>query len=103
MSVYAVQYTYADNAEGLDAHRASHRDFLRGLGREGVVLLSGPMAAGVGQPDAALLLVQADGPDEILRRLADDPFQEEGLVENVEIRGWNPVLGAWFDGLADRL
>ena len=103
MSLFAVQYTYADDTEALDAHRGDHRALLKDLAGQGVVLLSGPMAEGVGRPGAALLIVEADGPDEILQLLSDDPFQKQGLVEHVEIRGWKPVLGAWLDAVADTL
>lgn len=103
MSLFAVQYTYTDDTATRDAHRAEHRAFLAALGDEGLVLLSGPLADGVGQADAALIVVSADAPEVILERLADDPFQRHGVIENVEIRGWQPVLGAWYADHADEL
>lgn len=99
MSLFAVQYTYADNTAELDAHRPEHRAFLGRLADRGMVLLSGPLAAGVGQPSTALILVEADEPQQILDALTDDPFQQRGLVESVEVRGWTPVLGAWHEQL----
>lgn len=99
MSLFAVNYTYADDPEQLDANRADHRTFLGKLADEGVVVLSGPLAPGVGVPDAALLILKAESPEEILEILAEDPFQKLNLVEAVEVRGWNPVLGSLHPAL----
>lgn len=94
MSLFAVQYTYTDDSAARDEHRADHRAFLTSLADEGAVLLSGPLAPGTGQDDAALIVVRADSPEAILERLSADPFQRHGIVAGVEIRGWNPVLGS---------
>lgn len=103
MSIFAVQYTYTDDAAGRDAHRAQHRAYLDAPGEKATVVLSGPYAAGVGQADGALILVQADTVEDVLEHLASDPFQIKGLVERAQVRGWSPVLGAWHASLADRL
>ena len=48
--------------------------------------------------DGVLALDRAGAldPDAVLALLADDPFQQRGIVASVEVRGWTPVLGAWL-------
>lgn len=104
MAIFAVRYTYSEDADALDEHRPSHRAFLRDLADEGVVLLSGPMARKADGPAAALLLLVGEAEEPLLELLREDPFQQLGLVEHVTIDRWDPVLGAdWLlDGLAQQ-
>lgn len=100
MSLYAVHYTYSDDTEARDEHRQAHRSFLSGLAQEGVVLLSGPYPRNEevldGTPDGALLLVRGSSVAQLSDLFREDPFQQQGLVEQVVIREWQPVLGEWF-------
>lgn len=104
MAIFAVHYTYSDDTAARDEHRSAHREFLGALADEGVVLLSGPYAPVDGTADAALILVRGDSAAELVELMREDPFQQQGLVEQVAVREWTPVLGSWFDGpLADDL
>jgi uncharacterized protein len=98
MSLFVVHYTYSDDTGARDEHRSAHREFLDTLAQEGVVLLSGPYAAVEEAPDAALLLLRGESAAELVELLREDPFQQQGLVEEVAVREWTPVLGAWHDG-----
>ncbi len=93
MTVYAVTYDYSDDTAARDEHRPAHRDFLGSLAEEGVLKLSGPLA---GQTQGALIIVEAGDPEAVRTLLRDDPFQQWGLVERVEVREWTPVLGCWL-------
>lgn len=99
MSLFVVHYTYSDDTAARDEHRPAHREFLGGLADEGTVLLSGPYADVEEAPDAALLLLRGDSAATLAELLREDPFQQQGLVEQVAIREWTPVLGQWFDGV----
>lgn len=104
MTLYAVHYTYSDDTAARDEHRPAHRGFLADLAAEGVVLLSGPYAGIEEAPDAALLVLRGGSAAEIVELLRDDPFQQQGLVDQVAVREWTPVLGAWVEGpLAEEL
>ena len=104
MSLFVVHYTYSDDTAARDEHRPAHREFLGGLAQEGTALLTGPYADVEEAPDAAMLILRGDSAAELAELLREDPFQQLGLVEQVAIREWTPVLGAWFDGaLADQL
>lgn len=104
MSVFAVHYSYSDDTAARDEHRPAHREFLGRLAQEGVVLLSGPYAAVEEAPDAALIVCSGESAAELVELLREDPFQQQGLVEQVAVREWTPILGAWHDGpLADEL
>lgn len=91
MAVFAVTYAYSADTAALDEHRPAHREFLRGLAERGVLLVSGPYAAG--EPAGALLLFRGDSKDELLALLAEDPFQVRGLVEETAATEWQVVLG----------
>ncbi|KUG51053.1 hypothetical protein AVL62_12420 [Serinicoccus chungangensis] len=104
MSLFVVHYTYSDDTAARDEHRPAHREFLGGLGQEGTALLTGPYAEVEEAPDAAMLILRGESAADLAELLREDPFQQQGLVEQVAIREWTPVLGAWFDGaLADQL
>ncbi len=91
MPVYVVIYTYTDDAAGRDEHRPAHREFLGALAEQGVNLCSGPFAAG--EAPGGLLLIRAADKDAALATTEKDPFRVRGLVSDVSVREWNPVLG----------
>lgn len=92
MSLYAVQYTYSDDTAQVDAHRPEHREFLGRLAGEGVLVLSGPYVD-EGSP-GALLVLAADSAEAVRERLAEDPFQQRGLVVDARVREWNVIMGS---------
>ena len=93
MPLYAVEYTYSDDASARDEHRPAHREFLGALAQEGTVRLSGPLE---GEPAAALIAIEGDSVESVRQLLGEDPFQQQGLVTAVTVRAWTPVLGDWL-------
>lgn len=93
MPLYAVEYTYSDDAAARDEHRRAHREFLGALAQEGTVRLFGPLD---GDPAAALIILEGASAESVRRLLGDDPFQQQGLVAAVTVRSWTPVLGQWL-------
>ncbi|WP_150243343.1 YciI family protein [Nocardiopsis quinghaiensis] len=92
MAVFAITYTYAaDSAAARDEHRPAHREYLDGLSEQGANLCSGPF--GPGEAPGALLLFRAASEEEALALTEKDPFRLRGLVSEVGIREWVPVLG----------
>ncbi|MFE6385967.1 YciI family protein [Nocardiopsis dassonvillei] len=89
MAIFAVTYTYApDSAAARDEHRPAHREYLAG---QDANLCSGPF--GAEDAPGALLLFRADSREEALALTEKDPFRIQGLVSEVDIREWLPVLG----------
>lgn len=91
MSLYAVRYLYSDDTAARDEHRPAHREFLSGLAQEGVVVASGPLSD---EPSAALLLLEGESVAEIRDLLSQDPFAQQGIIETVEVREWDVVIGS---------
>lgn len=92
MAIYAVTYTYAENStEARDQHRPAHREYLDKLSDAGVNLCSGPF--GPDEAPGALLLFRADSAADALAHTEPDPFRTEGVVSDVSVREWIPVLG----------
>ncbi len=91
MTVFAVTYSYTDDIATRDSLRTEHRDYLRGLADQGVLLLSGPY--GPGEAPGALLLFLADDKASIAALVAMDPFATSGVIADSQIAQWDPVIG----------
>ncbi|OON77294.1 YciI family protein [Streptomyces tsukubensis] len=91
MAVFAVFYTYTDDSARRDEFRPAHREHLAALAAEGVNLASGPYTDAA--TPGALLLYRAESAEEALAHTERDPFRVNGLVAEVSVRPWNPVLG----------
>ena len=91
MSLYAVRYRYSDDTAGRDEHRPAHREFLGGLAEEGVVVASGPLLAGTPE---ALILVEGESAESVRDLLSQDPFAQQGMLDSVEVREWDVVIGS---------
>lgn len=61
--------------------------------RDGSLLASGPFSDTAAK--SALLIMQASDRAALDRLIASDPFAEHGLIENMTIRGWDPIFGAF--------
>jgi uncharacterized protein YciI len=72
--------------DGWDEHAA----FMDGLVADGFLLLGGP----VGDFRQTLHAIEASNPDEIERRMAEDPWAHAGLLVVGSIRPWK----LWLDG-----
>jgi uncharacterized protein YciI len=92
MPVFAVQYSYVDDPARVTEHRPAHRDFLRELLDQGVVLAAGAYTDG---PAGALLVFRGDSEEQIAGILKDDPFQQLDLVADCTIRAWGQAMGPW--------
>lgn len=91
MSLYAVRYVYSDDTAGRDEHRPAHREFLGGLAQEGVVVASGPLLDGAAE---ALLLLEGESAESVRDLLSQDPFAQQGMLDSVEVREWDVVIGS---------
>jgi len=69
---------------------ASHASFMDTLAEEGFVLLGGPLE---GTPDV-LLVVRARSVDEVLGRLAQDPWSVADLLRVSRAEPWTLRLGS---------
>jgi uncharacterized protein len=98
MTIYAVTYRYSDDAATRDRVRPEHREYLRGLADQGLLLLSGPF--GPDEPAGALLLFRAAGKAEVSALIEKDPFTANGVISSSEIMEWEPVIGPLRSGIA---
>ncbi|MGW1741863.1 YciI family protein [Nocardia sp. NPDC001965] len=94
MPLFAVHYTYSEaTAAARDAHRPRHRSWLAERLDAGALVTSGPYPDGSG----ALLLFRADDAAALADLLAQDPFAQEKLIDDVRAVEWQPVLGVLAD------
>jgi uncharacterized protein YciI len=88
---FVVSYTYSSSTtEGRDRYRAEHREWLRGLLDEGVLVVSGPYTDDSG----ALIVVNGDDEASVRSLFDNDPFARENLLEAASVTEWKPVMGA---------
>jgi uncharacterized protein YciI len=73
---------------------SDHAAFMNALGDEGLVLFAGPLAGTEHGRVRALLIIDAEGEDEIDRRLADDPWSSTRQLQVTSIEPWNVFVGA---------
>lgn len=93
MTVYAVRYTYNDQADTLAATRPTHRAWLADRLAAGDLLVSGPFTDAPG----ALLVFRASSRDDVDALLAQDPYAAAGVLATVEVHAWDQVFGPWVD------
>jgi uncharacterized protein YciI len=91
LKYYAVNYSYAVEANQLNEVRPIHRAWLAEQLAEGTLLASGPLVDLPG----ALLIFQAESPQALAEILDNDPFDIAGFIGERDIAEWNPVFGPW--------
>lgn len=90
--IYAVTYEHHDEV-GWRQHLVPHITWLQDRLKEGSLLASGPFNALPHK--AALLIMSASDRAALDALIASDPFAIEGLIENMTIREWDPIFGAF--------
>ena len=66
-----------------------HADFMDALAAEGFVILGGPLEG----TDDVLLIVRAQGADQVRARLAADPWEAQHLLRTITVLPWTLRLG----------
>ena len=97
MTIFAVTYKYSDDVATRDALRTEHRDYLRGLADQGLLLVSGPF--GPDEPAGALLLFRADDKAHVDALVDKDPFTASGVIADAATAEWEPVIGPLLPAL----
>ena len=90
MAISAIRYTYVSDSEALAAVRPKHREFLKSLFDDGVLLASGPL-----EGNRALIIVEADDAVAALALVDADPFNQASLITDREALEWTQVYGPW--------
>ncbi len=85
---YAAVIEYIRDADTVQSFRPTHREYLAGLKERGKLWASGPFADGHG----ALIIYEAESPEEADQLLLDDPFHRAGVFVSFVIRPWNQVM-----------
>ena len=96
MTIFAVTYRYSDDVATRDDLRTEHRDYLRGLADQGLLLVSGPF--GPDEAPGALLLFRADDKAHVDALVEKDPFTPSGVIAETDTTEWEPVIGPLLPG-----
>jgi uncharacterized protein len=98
MPIFAVTYRYSEDVAARDALRTDHRDYLRDLADQGLLLVSGPF--GPTDPAGALLLFRTNNRTHVDALVEMDPFTSSGVNAEITTTEWEPVIGALLPHLA---
>jgi uncharacterized protein YciI len=85
---YAASIEYLQDTAIVEAHRPAHRAYLTSLLDKGKLFASGPYADGSG----ALIIYEADTPDEAEALLTADPFHSAGVFLRWQLRPWKVIF-----------
>ncbi len=85
---YAAIIEYITDQDRVQSVRPVHREYLAKLKEQGRLAASGPFADGSG----ALIIYEADSPEQAEALLKDDPFCKAGVFVSWQIRPWNQVF-----------
>jgi uncharacterized protein YciI len=85
---YAAIIEYIADQDRVQSVRPVHREYLAKLKEQGRLAASGPFADGSG----ALIIYEADSPEQAEALLKDDPFCKAGVFVSWQIRPWNQVF-----------
>ncbi|WP_369182778.1 YciI family protein [Streptomyces sp. Y1] len=92
MAYYAVEYVFTTDKRHLEI-RPRHRAYLTELQKNGKLVLSGPLTSDTG----GLLIFRAADEPEVQQLVAGDPYSAAGVLGEVRIAQWNPILGYLAD------
>ncbi|MGW5238487.1 YciI family protein [Monashia sp. NPDC004114] len=103
MPIFAIHYTYPDDATEMLTIRPEHREWLTSLPG---LLVGGMYKDGVdevseGEPtdqeasNAALIVVSGESVEDVTAVFDQDPYWLGGYVLRRVIRLWDPPLGPW--------
>ena len=94
MPIYVVTYDHPDE-DGWHRHVAPHVVWLQERLNDGSLLASGPFDDRATK--SALLIMIAPDRRALDDLIAADPFADEKLIANLNIRKWDPIFGAFND------
>lgn len=99
MTYYAVTRNagpaWTDGKGAFEQPGASdHAAFMKTLADEGLILFAGPLAGSERGHIRVLLIADAPSEADIIRRLADDPWQLTQRVVTTTIEPWNLLVGS---------
>ncbi len=103
MAIFAIHYTYPDDATEMLTIRPEHREWLTGLPG---LLVAGMYADGIDEvseaeptdqepANAALIVYSADSLEEVTATFDQDPYWLGGHILRRVVRRWDPPLGPW--------
>ncbi|MCM5661932.1 YciI-like protein [Galbibacter mesophilus] len=91
MNYFALKYKVAENyLEERAKYRAEHLQLAKDYHEKGILILAGAME---NPADEALLIFKCDSEAEVKYFVENDPYVENKLVLDWEIRKWNVVIG----------
>lgn len=95
MAYYAIYC--ADSADGSRLRKEHHDAHMKHIGQHmDKLMLAGPCPPmSDGDREASFLVIEAADAGQARAMLEADPFYDAGVWDDVVVREFNPVVGAW--------
>jgi len=90
MARFVRQIAFTSGDQRRLAVRPAHRQQLQQLHAQGRLVMAGPWA----EDDGALLVYEVADESEMQELISQDPYTAAGVVEEVSLRRWVPILPA---------
>ena len=99
MSLFAIQReagpAWTEGKGAFDQPEVTdHAAFMNDLADDGLILAAGPLAGTESDRIRVLLIADTDDEAELVRRLADDPWERAGRITTTSIEPWTLLVGA---------
>ena len=86
--IYAVTIDYGPDKSLIDAHRPPHREYLRGLVEQGILVIAGPFTDNTG----GFIVYDVDSEEKVEEVIKGDPFYKNGVFKTWTIRPWRLAI-----------
>jgi uncharacterized protein YciI len=84
---FAAIIEYAPVPDTITRVRPVHREYIKGLQKNGQIAIAGPFIDDSG----GLLVYEAETPEQVDALIRNDPFFKEGVFKSWVLRAWKPV------------
>ena len=103
MAIFAIHYTYPDDATEMLTHRPEHREWLTslpgllvgGMYKDGIDEVSEGETTDQEPANGALIVYAAESVEEVTETFDQDPYWLGGYILRRVVRTWDPPLGPW--------
>jgi uncharacterized protein YciI len=85
---YAVTIDYSSDHSLIEQHRPPHREYLKSLIHQGILVVAGPFTDNSG----GFIVYEADSEGQVEDLIKGDPFYKGGVFKTWTIRPWRLVI-----------
>lgn len=94
MKFYIVHFVH-HNVDLWHRHLEAHVNYLKQAVADGILRASGPLRETGSQSRQGFLIMACRDRDELIARIAADPFHVHGVIDEFTFTEWDPIFGCF--------